>query len=251
MNHAPTKRANPKCFRLDLTITITLQEIFSIGHMSQKWHKICFWRCSTSELHWQLTPSTSVHYLLVGVRTKQKRLHGSRTPMDYHVPAPPVSVFPFAQMMSLLNMDPYRLQELFWQIYEIVLCLLKAYARDILPPHPTRPHPPLMDWVCQLVSSHWALFDISPHQGSENLFAVSSSNSSCKRGEADPLQKLLLMLAIGRPLMTDMLENSLSQGENTKGFFRVCWCRAGGRLRPGKGTSWLLDPTHRHCQQEQ
>lgn len=109
------------------------------------------------------------------------------------------------------------------------------------------PHPPLMDWVCQLVSSHWALFDISPHQGSENLFAVSSPSSSCRTGEADPLQKMLPPLATERPQMMVMLENSLSQSSNATGLFKVCLCRAGERQRFGKGISWLLEPTHKHC----
>lgn len=89
------------------------------------------------------------------------------------------------------------------------------------------PHPPLMDWVCQLVSSHWALFDISPHRGSENLFAVSSSNSSCERGEADPLQNMLPQPATKQPQMIRVIENSLREGGKAAGFFGVCWAGHG------------------------
>lgn len=111
------------------------------------------------------------------------------------------------------------------------------------------PHPPLMDRVCQLVSSHWALFDISPHRGSENLFAVSSSNSSCGRGEADPLQNTLPQLATKQPWMIAVLENSPSQYSNATCLFSVCWV-GWGRMRAGIGTSRLLDLMHRHQDQQ-
>lgn len=60
---------------------------------------------------------------------------------------------------------------------------------------------------------------------------------------------MLPQLATKRPQMIVVLENSLSQGGNATGFFRVCW--AGRRLRAGMGTSRLLDPLHRHCHQDQ